>query len=119
MRGHLARVCSSALKGKPKASKQPVRAITEPVEEPESSWVNCLTLNISHAHGSLNFPTFPDTGSAATLIAADLARKHNIKITAPSLTKYINVSGDPVPTLGSLRQPRILKPLYENKSGGY
>ena len=77
-------------------------AVSDSPEEPDNSWVNRLMLNISHAHESLNFPTFPDTGSAATLIAADLAKKHNIKTTAPSFTKYINVCGDPVPTMGTV-----------------
>ena len=101
IKGHLAKVCSSAKKGKPAASK-PIMAVADATEDQDTSWVNRLILNISHAHGSLNFPTFPDTGSATTLIAADLAQKHNIKPTAPSFTKYVNVCGDPVPTLGTV-----------------
>ena len=77
-------------------------AVSDATEDQDTSWVNRLILNISHAHGSLNFPTFPDTGSATTLIAADLAQKHNIKPTASSFTKYVNVCGDPVPTLGTV-----------------
>ena len=64
-------------------------------------WVNRLKLGVSHNTGSFSFRTFPDTGSAATLIAADLAQKKNISPTKPSFTKYINVSGDPVPTIGT------------------
>ena len=101
IKGHLAKVCSSALKGKPKSSK-PIMAVSDAPEDPDSSWVNRLTLNISHANGSFNFPTFPDTGSATTLIAADLAEKHNIKPTSPAFTKYVNVCGDPVPTMGTV-----------------
>ena len=86
IKGHLAKVCSSALKGKPNSS-QPIMAVSDSPEDPDNSWVNRLTLNISHANGSFNFPTFPDTGSAATLIAADLAEKHNIKPTSPAFTK--------------------------------
>ena len=77
-------------------------AVSESPEDPDNSWVNRLTLNISHANGSFNFPTFPDTGSAATLIAADLAARHNIKPTSPSFIKYYNVCGDPVPTAGTV-----------------
>ena len=101
IKGHLAKVCSSALKGKPKPSK-PIMAVSDSPQDPDNSWVNRLMLTVSHANGSFDFPTFPDTGSAATLIAADLARSHNIQTTAPSLTKYVNVSGDPVPTLGTV-----------------
>ena len=105
--GHLAKVCFSALQGKPKTTKearpQPLRAIMGPTDdiEDQEPWVNRLTLNVSHKMGSFTFHTFPDTGSAATLIAADLAKKQNISPTKPSFTKYINVSEDPVPTLGT------------------
>ena len=102
IKGHLAKVCSSALKGKPSSSK-PVMSVSETPEDPDNSWVNRLTLNISHANGSFNFSTFPDTGSAATLIAADLATRQNIKPTSPSFVKYFNVCGDPVPTAGTVR----------------
>ena len=101
IKGHLAKVCLSAKKGIPKTSK-PIMAISDAPEDPDNSWVNRLMLNISHANGSLNFPTFPDTGSAATLIAADLAEIHNIKPTSPSFTKYVNICGDPVPTIGTV-----------------
>ena len=70
--------------------------------EPEPNIrVNRLTLDVCQANGSFNFRAFPDTGSAATLIAADLARKNNLKATKPSKTKYISVNGDPVPTAGT------------------
>ena len=69
--------------------------------EDQEPWVNRLILNVSHKMGSFKFNTFPDTGSAATLIAADLARKNSIRPTNPSYTKYVNVSGDPVPTMGT------------------
>ena len=101
IKGHLAKVCSSALKGKPGPAR-PVMAVSENPEDPDNSWVNRLTLNISHTNGSFNFPTFPDTGSAATLIAADLAAEKNIKPTSPSFIRYFNVCGDPVPTSGTV-----------------
>ena len=66
----------------------------------QEPWVNRLKLNVSHKKGSFTFHTFPDTGSATTLIAADLARKNDIQASNPSYIKYINVSGDPVPTIG-------------------
>ena len=104
--GHLAKVCFSALQGKSKmtqskAKPQPIRAITGPEAEPQEPWVNRLKLNVLHTNGSFTFRTFPDTGSAATLIAADLARKNNVRSTKPSNTKYVNVSGDPVLTTGT------------------
>ena len=83
--GHLAKVCFSALQGKPKHSgekkPQPRRAIMGPTEDSEDQepWVNRLKLNFSHKGGWFTFHTFPDTGSAATLIAADLALKKNIQ----------------------------------------
>ena len=89
--GHLAKVCFSALQGKPKsASKervQPLRAIIGPTEavEDQEPWVNRLNLNVSHKQGSFMFRTFPDTGSAATLIAADLAKRNNIHPTNPRI----------------------------------
>ena len=100
--GHLAKVCFSALQGKPKTAQgsQPIRAVADSDSEWKDIWVNCLTLSISHANELFNFHPFPDTGSAATLIAADLARRNNIRPTKPSHTKYINVRGDPVPTTG-------------------
>ena len=77
--GHLAKVCFSVLQGKPKATPssdanpQPIRGIMGPTDEEEDQWVNRLRISVSHKNGSFTFPTFPDTGSAATLIAADLA----------------------------------------------
>ena len=105
MTGHLAKVCFSALQGKPKNTRetrpQPLRAIMGPTDEVQDQdpWVNRLKLNVLHKKGSFTFRTFPDTGSAATLIAADFAQKKNIQAAKPSHTKYINVSGDPVPTI--------------------
>ena len=105
--GQLAKVCFAALQGKPKTSARekarPLRAIMGPTDDlaDQEPWVNRLKLNVSHKMGSLTFNTFPDTGSAATLIAADLARKNDIRTTKPSHQKYINVSGDPVPTMGT------------------
>ena len=105
--GHLAKVCFAPLQCKPKAAPwekaQPLRAIMGPTDdiEDQEPWVNRLRLNISHRMGSFTFNTFPDTGSAATLIAANLAQENNIQPTKPSHTKYINMSGDPVPTMGT------------------
>ena len=73
--------------------------MTDAESEP-NIWVNRLKLDVSHKNGSFNFRAFPDTRSAATLIAADLAHRYNIKTTGPSKTKYVNVNGDPVPTAG-------------------
>ena len=96
--GHLSKVCFSVLRGQLKttqaqAKSQPIRAVTEiPEDNPVEPWVNRLTLNISHKNGSFTFSTFPDTGSAATLIASDLAKKYGIQP-----TKHVSVNGDPVP----------------------
>ena len=54
-----------------------------------------------HAGGAFTFETFPDTGSAATLIAADVAQKHRMNPTLKSTIKYVSVNGDPVPTIGA------------------
>ena len=101
--GHLAKVCFSALQGKPKTAQgsRPIRAVADPEAEPKDIWVNRLPLSVSHANGSFNFRTFPETGSAATLITADLARQKNVMPTKPSHTKYVNVSRDPVPAKGT------------------
>ena len=103
--GHLAKVCLSPLQGKPKmqseAKPKPIRAVTDLEAQPQDSWVNRLNLKVSHSNGSFTLRTFPDTGSAATLIAADLAKKNNVQPTKPSLTKYVNVCGDPVTTKGT------------------
>ena len=108
--GHLARVCFTKMRGKQKQKQtgntKPIRAIeeepdTESQEPSKDLWVNRLTLNITHANGSFNFRTFPDTGSGATLIAADLAQQKQVKATERTNVKYINVSGDPVPTKGT------------------
>ena len=73
---------------------------TDEVQD-QDPWVNRLKLNVSHKKGSFTFCTFPDTGSAAIFIAADFAQKKNIQAAKPSHTKYINVSGDPLPTIGT------------------
>ena len=49
----------------------------------------------------IQFSTFPDTGSATTLIASNLAEKYNIQSAKPPTTKYVSVNGDPVPTTGT------------------
>ena len=49
------------------------------------------------------FNTFPDTGSATTLIASDLAKKYRLQSIYPSITKYISINGDPVPTEGTAK----------------
>ena len=99
--GHLSKICFKLLRTQMKnqTKEQPIRAVSEIQEEgPGEPWVDRLNLNISHEHGSFKFDTFPDTGSAATLIASDLARKHKIQATKPSAMKYVSVNGDPVPT---------------------
>ena len=100
--GHLSRMCFSR-QGKPGPARgnRQIRAVTDEEPVPQDSWVNRLNLKISHPHGSFTFHNFPDTGSTATLIAADLARKNNIRPTLPCLTKYVNVCGDPVSTKGT------------------
>ena len=64
------------------------------------SWKR-LPLTISHDGGAFTFNTFPDTGSATTLIAKDIAECKRITETGetPSF-KYVNVSGDIVLTEG-------------------
>ena len=52
-------------------------------------------LRVSHTNGSFTFRTFPDTGSANTLIAADLAQWENVQPIKPSHTKYIKCSQGP------------------------
>ena len=108
--GHLSKVCFSVLRRQLKtnqnqAKSQPIRAITEIPEiqedNPVDSWLNRLTLNISHKNGSFTFNTFPDTGSTTTLIASNLAMKYGIQPTQPATTKYVSVNGDPVPTDGT------------------
>ena len=59
----------------------------------QEPWVNRLKLNVSHEKGSFTFHTFPDTGSAATLIATDLAQSNDVQASNPSYHKYVNVSG--------------------------
>ena len=98
--GHLARVCF----GKKADTKKPVRAIEhhnnhDSDSDSEEVWKR-LPLKISHGGGTFKFRTFPDTGSAATLIAADVARDRNIVITGKSSKKFVNVSGDEVATDG-------------------
>ena len=92
--GHLAKVCFCTLQGKPKSAQgsRPNRAVADSDSEPKDIWVNRLTLSVSHANGSFNFRAFPDTGSAATLMAEDLARRNNLRPTKPSHKKFINVS---------------------------
>ena len=97
--GHLSRMCFSR-QGKPGPARgnRQIRAVTDEEPVPQDSWVNRPNLKISHPHGSFTFHTFPETGSAATLIAAGLARKNNIRPTKPCL---IVVCGDPVSTKGT------------------
>ena len=103
--GHLAKVCFSIVRKQSMQSEaKPVRAVTHQEtseEEATEPWVNRLTLSISHKNGSFTFNTFPDTGSAATLIASDLAKKYGIKASRPSNRAYVSVNGDPVPTSGT------------------
>ena len=105
--GHLAKVCFSVVrKQSSQGSDKPIRSITEAEtseQESEDQWVNRLTVNISHKNGSFKFDTFPDTGSAATLISSDLAKKHGVKPTGSSNKRFISVNGDPVPTVGTAR----------------
>ena len=87
-----------------KSEARPVKAVThqEPLDDdPADPWVKRLTLNISHKNGSFTFRTFPDTGSAASLIASDLAEKYGIKASKPAKRAYVSVNGDPVHTAGT------------------
>ena len=60
-----------------------------------------LLLKITHQHGQFNFATFPDTGAAATVLAADLADRKGIRATGEKpQTDFVNVCGDPVPVIG-------------------
>ena len=105
--GHLAKVCFSIVrKQSTQGETRPIRAVTEtldvdPACDEAEPWVKRLTLNISHRNGSFTFNTFPDTGSAATLIASDLAKKYGIQSSRPPSRKYISVNGDPVATDGT------------------
>ena len=101
--GHLAKMCYIRQAGKPRSTQasHPVRAIADSDSDQKDTWVNRLKLGVSHENGSFDFRAFPDIESAATLIAADLAQQHNIKPIRPSKTKYVNVSRDPVPTMGT------------------
>ena len=101
--GHLAKMCYIRQAGKPRVPQtgHPIRAVADADSDKQDIWVNRLKLGVSHTNGSFDFHAFPDTGSAAKLIAADLAKQHNIMPTQPSRTKYVNVNGDPVPTVGT------------------
>ena len=101
--GHLAKMCYARQAGRPKSAQasRPIRAIADSDSDQKDIWVNRLKLGVSHANGSFDFRAFPDTGSAATLIAANLAQQHDIKPIQPSKTKYVNVNRDPVPTTGT------------------
>ena len=60
-----------------------------------------LPRKVYHDNGKFAFRTFPDTGSVATLISADLAKCESMVTTREKLaSKFINVSGDIVPTEG-------------------
>ena len=105
--GHLAKVCFSTVRKQsaPDGAK-PIRSVTQTEaseDDPQEPWVNRLNLNISHRNGSFRFDTFPDTGSAATLISSDLAKRHGIQPSALSNKKFVSVNGDPVPTSGTAR----------------
>ena len=102
--GHLGKVCRSS--GKPRPRTEPIRTVDEESSDPDdndqSLWVNRLPLSINHATGSFTFQTFPDTGSATTLIAANVANTQRMNPTHKSAKKYVSVNGDPVPTLGTI-----------------
>ena len=104
--GHLAKVCFTVIldkiKNKSQGGDKPVRTVNCKGDSESSSdaevW-NRLPLNISHDDGSFSFDSFPDTGSAATLIASNVARRKNMRTTGEKpRIMYIKVSGDPVPT---------------------
>ena len=105
--GHLAKVCYAALaqQGKQAEAEQlPVNALNLQCDSDHSDdevWKR-LTLTITHPSGCFKFATFPDTGSATTLLASDVAERHGIKPSGPApSTKYVNVSGDTVPVTGT------------------
>ena len=50
--------------------------------------------------GRISFSTFPDTGSAATLVASNIAKRENINTSGKSQARYISVNGDEVATEG-------------------
>ena len=104
--GHLAKVCYSALKQKSdKTSHEDSKKINAMRQESDSStddevWKR-LHLRIMHPHGQFKFATFPDTGAASTVLAADLATRQGIKATeGKPQTDFVNVCGDPVPVTG-------------------
>ena len=101
--GHLAKVCFTVIVDKMKYKGQggdkPVRALHRGEDSESDSgkevW-NKLHLHIAHDNGSFSFASFPDTGSATTLIASDLAKRERMRATGERpRTKYVNVSGDP------------------------
>ena len=106
--GHLAKVCYSALNQKSdKASKedsQKINALNRTQDSDSSDYDTVwqrLHLKITHPCGQFNFATFPDTGAAATVLAADLAERKGIKATkAKPQAEFVNVCGDPVPVIG-------------------
>ena len=62
---------------------------------------------------SFQFCTFPDTGSAATLIAEDVAKREGMEALETVPCTYLNVSGEIVPTLQASK--RVIIFLYDNK----
>ena len=100
--GHLARVCFSALRKKAgdnkdkNDGKRPIYAIAPRNDDVDSEmevWKR-LPLSVSHDSGEFTFNSFPDTGSATTLIAANVAKRENMRaMRDDSNTKYINVNG--------------------------
>ena len=60
-----------------------------------------LPVTIDHKKGSFTFQSFPDTGSAATLLASNLAEKHKIPTAKTRNTnRFVSVNGDHITTQG-------------------
>ena len=109
--GHLAKVCYAALCAKAnkdqdnKATKKPVRKVAKDHDSEASGleeevWQH-LPLWIKHGKRSFHFHTFPDTGSATTLISSNVAKQEQMEVIkeAPNC-KFVSVNGDAVPTDG-------------------
>ena len=112
--GHLAKICFSALRqnakrdeGSDRQTNKQVRAVAPAISHDHNSdssgqeaWSR-LPLRISQSNGHFTFDTFPDTGSAATLISSDIVKRKSMVTTGEtSALTFVNVSGDVVPTEG-------------------
>ena len=100
--GHLARVCFSALRKQGANNKdknndgqpaKPVRPVHKQDYGSDSEVWKRLPLHVKHRRGRFTFNSFPDTGSATTLIASDLAKRENLETYKDnSNVKFVSVN---------------------------